>query len=326
MKQVAQYVSPGQILALVALAAVALLVDASALAAVPAIVLVGSNQVTEAMVVQYATNFIHVAQQSVSRLQRCVHVEQGVTGTSFRFNRIGKKTAQKRTTRHSDTPINDTPHSSRWADLEDWEDGDMVDSQDKIRLLTDPTNEYTKAGNAALERAKDLIILLAQLAAARTGASSSQALTAGQQIAAGGTGMTKPKLIQAKKLFRINECDEFAGEELYMAYTGEQLEDLLNQTEPTSADYNNVKALVDGQIKRWLGFEWVPTELVPKSGTTRQCRAWAKSGTGLAIGQDIVGRIGEDPGKGFNVRVYHKMTMGGVRIEEEKVVQVDCFE
>jgi len=285
-----------------------------------------SNQVTEAMVVQYATNFIHVAQQSVSRLQSKVMVESGVTGTSHRFNRIGKKAAQKRTSRHSDTPINDTPHSSRWADLEDWEDGDMVDRQDKIRLLTDPTNEYTKAGIAALERSKDSIILAAQLGSARTGASSTQAMAAGQQIAAGGTGMTKAKLIQAKKLFRINEADEFAGEELFIAYTGEQLEDLLNQTEPTSADYNNVKALVDGALRKWLGFEWVPTELIPKSSTTRQCRAWARSGVGLAVGQNIIGRIGEDPGKGFNVRVYHCMSLGSVRIEEEKVVQVDCTE
>lgn len=285
-----------------------------------------SNQVTEAMVVQYATNFIHVAQQSVSRLERTVTVERNVVGTSHRFNRIGKKAAQRRTQRHGDTPINDTPHSSRFADLEDWEDGDMVDSQDKIRLLTDPTNEYVRAGMAAMNRSKDAVIISAATGSARTGASSTQAMTAGQQIAAGATGMTKAKLIQAKKLFRINEADAEAGEELFINYTGEQLEDLLNQTEPTSADYNNVKALVDGAIKRWLGFEWVPTELLAKASTTRTCFAHAKTGIGLAIGQDIVGRIGEDPGKGFNVRVYHKMSLGAVRIEEEKVVQVDCTE
>ena len=96
---------------------------------------------------------------------------------------------------------------------------------------------------------------------------------AGQQIAAGGTGLTKAKLIQAKKLFRQNEADAENGEELYIGYTGEQLEDLLSQTEPASSDYNNVKALVDGTIKRWMGFEWVPSERFTKASTTRSIHA-----------------------------------------------------
>ncbi|KAK6697244.1 hypothetical protein SNK04_014162 [Fusarium graminearum] len=41
------------------------------------------------------------------------------------------------------------------------------------------------------------------------------------------------------------------------------------------------------------------------------------------IGRDTTTRVGEDPGKGFNVRVYAKQAIGATRVEEEKVVQID---
>ena len=32
--------------------------------------------------------------------------------------------------------------------------------------------------------------------------------------------------------------------------------------------------------------------------------------------------VGKDAGKGFNVRIYAKMSIGSVRVEEEKVVEI----
>jgi hypothetical protein len=73
-----------------------------------------------------------------------------------------------------------------------------------------------------------------------------------------------------------------------------------------------------------MGFNWVPSERLPISGGIRSCFAWAKSGLVLGSAENIMTRVGEDPGKSFNVRVYAKMSIGAVRVEEEKVVQVDC--
>ena len=39
-------------------------------------------------------------------------------------------------------------------------------------------------------------------------------------------------------------------------------------------------------------------------------------------GQDITTKVGEDTGKGFNVRIYAKQSLGAVRVEEEKVVEI----
>ncbi|MBM5460283.1 hypothetical protein H8F21_22215 [Pseudomonas sp. P66] len=283
-----------------------------------------SQQITEAFVQQFADNFKHVAQQSMSRFESAVTIEPNIVGMSKSVNRLGQRTAQRRTQRHGDTPINDQPHSTRFVDLYDWEDGDMVDDQDKIRMLVDPTSDYVKAMVAGMNRAKDDVIV----SAFGGGSRSTQGgivvpLPASQKIAVGGTGLTKAKIIQAKKIFRLNEADEEAGEELYMGYHAQALVDILADTTLTSADFMAVKMLQEGTLKgTWMGFRWIPSERFAKTGNTRFVYAWAKSGVVLGKGKEITTEVGKDPGKGFNVRIYAKQSLGAVRVEEEKVVEI----
>ncbi len=285
-----------------------------------------SQYITEAFVEQFADNFRHLAQQKVSRFESTVSVEAGIRGLSKSINRLGQRTAQRRLTRHGDTPINDQPHSTRYVDLYDWEDGDMIDDQDKIRMLIDPTSDYVNAMVSSLNRAKDDVIISALGGNARA-STGNIALPASQQIAVGGAGLTKAKLIQAKKIFRANEADELAGEELYIGYNSAALEDILSDTTLTSADFMAVKMLQEGSLEgRWMGFKWVPTERFVASGGVRKLYAWAKSGVTLGVGENIMTRIGEDASKGFNVRVYAKMSLGAVRVEEEKVVEISIQE
>ncbi|BCD83599.1 hypothetical protein PSm6_00060 [Pseudomonas solani] len=281
-----------------------------------------SQQITEAFVQQFADNFKHVAQQKMSRLESCVTIEPNIVGMSKSINRLGQRTAQRRTSRHGDTPINDQPHSTRFVDLYDWEDGDMVDDQDKIRMLVDPTSEYVNAMVAGLNRAKDDVIISSLGGSARA-TSGGIILPSSQKIAVGGTGLTKSKIIQAKKIFRANEADEEAGEELYMVYSATALADILADTTLTSADFLAGQMLQSGTLKgKWMGFNWIPSERCPKASTTRYLYAFAKSGVVLGKGKEITTKVGEDPGKGFNVRVYAKMSIGSVRVEEEKVVEI----
>lgn len=287
-----------------------------------------SFQITEAFVQQFADNFRHVAQQMQSRLERCVSIEPNIVGMSKSVNRLGQRTAQRRTQRHADTPINDQPHSTRFVDLFDWDDGDMIDDLDKVRMLVDPTSDYVKAMVAALNRAKDDEII----AAFGGGSRSTQGgtviqLPATQKIAVGGTGLTKAKIIQARKLFRKNEADNHAGEELFITYTAQAAADILADTTLTSADYLAGRFLQEGDVEgKWMGFTWVPSERTPYDGATRRLYAWTKSGMILGKGKDITTKVGEDPGKGFNTRVYAKMAVGAVRVEEEKVVEISVTE
>jgi hypothetical protein len=286
-----------------------------------------SNQVTEAFVQQFDTTFRHLAQQMQSRLRGYVRVETGIVGESKSINRLGKRRMQRRLTRHGDTPLNDQPHSTRYIDLLDYEDGDMVDDQDKLRMLVDPTSDYLKSMVAAANRQQDITIIDALGGGSRSKTGGVIALPTTQKIAVGAAGLTKAKIIQAKKMFRQNEADEENGEELVMVYSSQALSDVLADTQLTSADFLAGRMLQEGSLKgKWMGFTWIPSEELPKVGTSRYLYAFAKSGVALGIGQDIVHKVGPDPGKGFNNRVYIKESIGAVRVEEEKVVEIACLE
>ncbi|CAM4031908.1 phage capsid protein [Ectopseudomonas alcaliphila] len=285
-----------------------------------------SFQITEAFVQQFADNFRHLAQQMRSRLEPCVSIEPNIVGMSKSINRLGQRTAQRRTQRHGDTPINDQPHSTRFVDLFDWEDGDMIDDQDKIRMLVDPQSDYVKAMVASLNRAKDDVIITALGGNSRS-TTGNIVLPSAQKIAVGGTGLTKAKIIQARRLFRKNEADNHNGEELFITYTAAAAADILADATLTSADYMAAKFLQEGDVEgKWMGFTWIPSERTPLSSGTRMLYAFAKSGVTLGKGADITTKVGEDPGKGFNTRVYAKMSIGSVRVEEEKVVEIAVTE
>ena len=113
-----------------------------------------STQVTTAHVQQYGANVFHLSQQRGSRLRNSVRNEM-VKGKSRFFDRIGQAVAQRKTSRHSDTPQIDTPHSRRMVTLDTFEYADLVDDADKLRTLMDPTNEYTLAAMWGLGRAMD---------------------------------------------------------------------------------------------------------------------------------------------------------------------------
>ena len=119
-----------------------------------------SNQVTTAFVQQYSQNLAHLAQQKGSRLRGLVRTE-GVRAKQAFFDQIGSQTASVRTTRGADTIINDTPHARRRVTLADYEVADLIDDQDKLRMIVDPTSSYAQAQAFAIGRAMDDVIISA---------------------------------------------------------------------------------------------------------------------------------------------------------------------
>jgi len=282
-----------------------------------------SFQVTEAFVQQFSANFYQLAQQSTSRFEPYVMVESGIVGDSKKINRIGATAAQKKVTRHGDTPLIETPHSTRWIDLDDYEWADLVDDLDKKKMLANPTSDYLKAGVNAMNRSKDDVIYAAMRGSART-LSSTTALPSTQKITDGSNGLSKAKIIQVKKMFRANEADEENGEMLCFAYGNEQMEDIMGDTTLTSGDYLAVQMLQDGSVSKrgWMGFTWIPSERMSKVSSTRYCVAWAKSGVALGVGAEIMTRITERADKSYAAQPYASMSLGAVRVEEAKVVEI----
>lgn len=292
-----------------------------------------SNSVTESMVQQFGNNYRILGQQMPARLVPWCQPEMGIVGASKSTERLGKTDAYDITTRHADTKYVDTPHSRRWLDLQDKGWADLVDELDKIRLLADPTSPYAKLGVAALNRAKDDIIIAAARGTARTG-TGTIALPAGQKIAEGGTGLTLAKLLATKELLDAAELDDEAQMDgqgnaaatRVIVCSSKQLTNLYGTTEIKSIDYNSVKALAQGQIDTFLGFKFVRSERLAKSGTTRYAIAMVKNCVAFGAGKDIVTNIDPLPGKNYSVQVYARESIGAVRLEDEGVVEVGCFE
>ena len=201
-----------------------------------------STQITTAFVNQYSSNVQLLSQQMGSLLRNAVDVET-VNGDKAFFEQVGSAAAEEKTTRNSDTPLMDTPHSRRMVTLADYEYADLIDDQDKIRMLIDPTSTYAKAAAAAIGRKMDDVIIAALGGSAKTGSagSTSTALPSAQKIAHGSGGLTVAKLVSAKKI--LDEGNVDPSIKRYIVVSPEQMEDLLNITTVTSADYNSVNTL-----------------------------------------------------------------------------------
>jgi hypothetical protein len=284
-----------------------------------------SFQVSTAFVQQYTTNVQLLLQQRGSKLRDACTIGSYTGKAAKAVEQIGSVTAQARTTRHGDTPLISTPHDARWVFPTDYEWADMIDDQDKLRMLIDPTSPYAVNGAHALGRAMDDIIITAALGNANTGENGST-ITAfdNQRIAVGGTGLTVAKLRQARRILAANEVD-LASEMLYIAVTAQQIDNLLGTTEVTSSDYNAVKTLVQGDVDTFMGFKFIQIERLGVDGSgDRRCFAWAKSGLHVGMWNDINTKISERADKSYAMQVYVKGTFGATRVEEKKVVEIIC--
>ena len=283
-----------------------------------------SSQITTAFVEQYSANIQMLSQQMGSLLRDAVRNES-VVGKDAYFDQIGKVTAILKTSRHSDTPQIDTPHSRRRVSLADYEFADLIDQQDKVRLLIDPTSSYAKAAAYAMGRAMDDVIIAAALGSANTGVSggTAVALPAGNIVAAntGGTGMNIAKLASAKQILDAGDVDPSIKRHIVVSPT--EIADLLNSTTVTSSDFNTVKALVHGEIDSFMGFKFhVSNRLVDNGAANTQCIAFAEDGILLGVGKDVTARIDERSDKSYATQVYYCQTIGATRMEEAKVVSV----
>ena len=289
-----------------------------------------SIQITTSFVEQYSSNVSMLSQQMGSKLRGSVDVEN-ITGKNAFFDQVGVTAAQLRTSRHGDTPQIDTPHSRRRLSLADYEWADLVDDVDKVRMLVDPTSSYAKAAAAAMNRAMDDVIITAFNASASTGVAggSSTALPSSQKTATSdqSDGLTIAKLLSAKKIMDDNDVDPSIKR--YIVCGPQQISDLLGTTSVTSADFNTVRALSTGEVNSFLGFEFIMSTRLNKDATNTTDRlvfAYTEDAIKLGMGKDISAKISERADKSYSTQGYYCMSLGAVRMEEKKVVQIPCHE
>ena len=285
-----------------------------------------ADQIEEHRVRKYAAGIDHLAQQKFTRIRSKVRVETDVNAKISFWDQIDSIGMIKKTARHSDTPIQDMPHKRRSLITNTYETGALVDPADLTTVLNDPTGAYGQSMAMAAGRQTDDIIIAAADATAQVGEDGTDtALFPAGQIETTATAMTLEKMLAAKRILDGNEVDPSQMRHALM--TAIQFEDALNETEIQSADFNTVKALVQGEISTFLGFAFERSErLLIHTGTIRKCLFYSQGSILLGVASDVVGKVGERADKSYNIQVYYKMTMGCTRMDETGVVVVQADE
>ena len=300
-----------------------------------------STQITTAFKNQYQAAFELKFQQTQSVLEGTVRRENQEGEVKF-WDYIGEVSPVWDLPRHSDTPQIDTPHSRRACKLHTAEWADLIDDDDKIQTLVDPTSDYIRVGVAAMNRAKDERILQALGGSVLTGKSGSTTVNfydvgesrvingTGSLIAAGSeagatteTGLTLAKIGLIKLV--LDEANVPADGRTLVANYGNQVY-LLGSTKVTNADYNTVKALTRGEIDTYMGFtfKWLPTDrfqyhAVDVSGI--ECFAYHRDAVILATAKDITTKVDTLATKRYSVQAYAKMRVGSTRLQGPGVVK-----
>lgn len=288
-----------------------------------------SNQINKAFESQFSDNFIHLASQKASKLAGAVRMEQVNDAKQFFFDRMDTVSMVQSVSRHEDTPLTEVPFSRRRVTFNTYRAVDLIDNPDRVKMAKDPTSPTMKQLMAAMNRQKDDVVISAALGSAYSvnsaDSASAVSLPSGQQIAHGSADLTLAKLLEAKKKLLSNDVDP-AEEPMYVVVGPDQLEALLSVTTNTSVDFNSVRALMNAELDTWCGFKFIISTRLAKVGNIRSCFAWAKSGLGLAMNGAPNIRISERSDKNYSTQVFVECSMGATRIEDEKVVQIDCDE
>lgn len=289
-------------------------------------------------VTQFDTNWQHLVQQKISKLREYVVVDR-VQGKEKSFSQMGPIEMQRVTQRAGETRITDTPLGKRWLRPYPHDLATLFDEWDQEFLgnIGLPTSETVAAHVAAYNRACERAIVEAALGTAYTGEIGVTPVTLPntQEVGVGfvetgsnvNSGLTIGKLRQAKYILDNNEVDD--EEPRVMAVCAKQLQDLLRTTEVTSADYNTVRALVEGEVDTFMGFKFkrVSRNILPLNAGTdvRTCVAWARSGVKLSdAGRTTHMDVRSDKSHALQIRTV--AAIGATRTEEEKVVAIYCDE
>ena len=285
-----------------------------------------AGEITNAFVQQWDTSIRTAAQQKDSRLMKAVTDRGTITGDGFTINNLGTVELDANTVRHGDTEWGNIDHTNRLGVMQDFYKALPLDRNDIPKMIVNPVTggDYMNQLISARNRKVDSIIYaaLGGTINSKDGVTAN-VLPAGQKIAVGGTAFTKAKIIQARSIFRANEADDEAGEELFIMYNDKAMSTILSDTTLTSSDWVSTQMIQDGKVAtKWLGFTWIPYQAMTLVSTTYTSFAWCKSGVHLGKGYEE-GNVTRRGDKKDLWQVSMGASYGAGRQDEFKVVQID---
>lgn len=291
------------------------------------------TQLPEHFQTDFGDNWNHLVQQMDSRLKSRVD-RLPINGKERTISQIASGTMRLITTRNGKTVPSDSTLAKRWVRLQGYDEVTYIDEFDDQSLgdLPAPESAHVQRHAYAANRVCDEVIIAALEGTAYIGETGTDEvdLTSAQEVivnfSGSNEGLTLGKVLEAKRILDTNEVEQ---EGRYLVHSAQQLYDMLaNVDQVRSSDYVNVKALVEGTVSRFCGFEWVMTELLTLNASTdvRTVIAYQKKGCVLCMGQERKVKISIRDDLNETIQVRTVIQLGATRTEEERVVLIYCDE
>jgi hypothetical protein len=293
--------------------------------------------------IEFARNVDLLSQQRNARVAHLANQGQHSGDKASPVDQVGKIEATDISTRFAPMPRTDSPASRRWVYPVSYDLNQMLDTFDALKLLTDPKSKYVENAVAGMHRRKDRLMFSNFFADSVTGVNAGSTEAFGTTVSTSGgqnvsvdlggaaSGLNVRKLREGKR--RIMEADvDLDTEPLYCAITSKEHDALLGEIQVVSTDFNDKPVLTDGRVTRFLGINFVHTELAgattgtdDQAGTSRQIPLWTPNGMHMGSWQSQVTDISRrNDIQGLPWQAYLMATSGATRLELVRVIRIWC--
>lgn len=285
---------------------------------------------------QFSTNLELLLQQKGSMLRGRCREGQHVGKMASPINQIGTLALKAPAGRFAPLPNQQAALSRRWVFPQEGELPQLVDTFDELQTIVDPKSGLTETAANAVGRAWDDCLLLQATGTSNLGQDANSLTTeafstTNFQIAstfgsASASGLTVAKFIECKRILRHYHND-LETDTPTMVIGSQQESDLLNQVQVVSTEFNDKPVLVDGHVRRFLGFDIVVSERLPQTtvNSVRGVLVFVKSGLYLGVWKDMTNNI--DIRTDLSGRPWQILTQtmyGATRTQPGKVIQILC--
>lgn len=256
------------------------------------------------------------AYQGKAMLVGAVRQRRGVEGATVKFPKVGRGVATPRIGQTDVTPLN-VGFSNITVTLGDWNAAEYSDIFSQAKVNFDERQELVQVLSTAVGRRQDQIILDAL-------AASGTSLTIANDVGGSDTNINVAKLREAKRLMDKNNVPP-TDRHIILHASG--LSSLLSETSVTSSDFNTVKALVQGELDTFLGFQFhvlgdrAEGGLAIDGSLDRTCFAFHKDSIGYAEGIAPKTEINYIPEK-TSFLVNSLFSAGAGAIDAEGIVSI----
>jgi len=276
-------------------------------------------QVSNAFVTLFDSE-VKQAYQGQRMLAGLTRERSGVEGSTVKFPKIGKGTATVRVPQTDVTPLN-VSYSQVTATMEDYIAAEYSDIFNQQKINFNERQELVQVVSGAIARRMDQVVLDALAAA-------SAPSTVGNDVGGTDSNLNVAKMRAAKKALDANNVP---AEGRILVIHANSLDSLLGETEVTSSDFNTVKALVQGDINTFLGFNVVTLGDRDEGGlpidgsNDRTLYAFHRDAVGLGVGMGQTSRVDYIAEK-TSFLVASMFSAGAVAIDDEGIVTITCRE